>query len=143
MAPTNEERKAILDQMQNIIYDDAPYDILYYDANLEAYRTDRFAGWQNQPSANGTPLFTYGDPRLHAADRTPRRRPAPSRRPRRVRRDARRRPGVAPRRRAGDASATSSNTTLIIAIVVIVAVIAVGARALQPEAQRRPRAEEE
>ena len=38
----------------------APYDILYYDANLDVYRTDRFAGWQNQPS-NGTPLFTYGN----------------------------------------------------------------------------------
>ena len=48
-APTAEARKAILAQMQNLIYDKAVYDILYYDANLEAYRTDRFAGWQNQP----------------------------------------------------------------------------------------------
>ena len=47
-------------KMQNLIYDEAPYDILYYDANLDAYRTDRFAGWQNMP-ASGTPLFTYGD----------------------------------------------------------------------------------
>ncbi len=45
--------------MQNLIYDEAPYDVLYYDANLDAYRTDRFAGWQNMP-ADGTPLFTYG-----------------------------------------------------------------------------------
>ena len=45
--------------MQNLIYDQAPYDILYYDANLAAYRTDRFAGWENQPASNGTPLFTY------------------------------------------------------------------------------------
>ena len=45
--------------MQNLIYDQAPYDILYYDSNLVAYRTDKFAGWQNMPS-NGTPLFTYG-----------------------------------------------------------------------------------
>ena len=58
-ATTNEARKAILTQMQNMIYDNAAYDILYYDANLEAYRTDRFAGWENQPVANGTPLFTY------------------------------------------------------------------------------------
>ena len=35
--------------MQNLIYDEAPYDILYYDANLDVYRTDRFAGWQNMP----------------------------------------------------------------------------------------------
>ena len=45
--------------MQNLIYDQAVYDILYYDANLDVYRNDRFAGWQNMP-ANGTPLFTYG-----------------------------------------------------------------------------------
>jgi len=54
-----EERKATLAQMQNLIYDQAPYDVLYYDANLDVYRNDRFAGWQNMPS-NGTPLFTYG-----------------------------------------------------------------------------------
>ena len=44
--------------MQQLFYDQAPYHILYYDDNLDAYRTDKFAGWQNQPS-NGTPLFTY------------------------------------------------------------------------------------
>jgi peptide/nickel transport system substrate-binding protein len=53
------ERKATLAQMQNLIYDEAPYDILYYDSNLDAYRTDKFAGWQNMPE-NGTPMFTYG-----------------------------------------------------------------------------------
>jgi peptide/nickel transport system substrate-binding protein len=53
------ERHATLAQMQNLIYDEAPYDILYYDANLDVYRTDRFAGWQNMP-ADGTPFFTYG-----------------------------------------------------------------------------------
>ncbi len=68
VAPTAEARHAILEQMQNIVYDDAPYDILYYDANLEAYRTDRFAGWEKQPSANGTPLFTYSHTQLHEAD---------------------------------------------------------------------------
>ena len=45
--------------MQNLIYDEAPYDILFYDTNLDAYRTDRFAGWQNQPVDTGTPFFTY------------------------------------------------------------------------------------
>jgi peptide/nickel transport system substrate-binding protein len=56
---TGDERREILAQMQNLIYDEAPYDILFYDANLVAYRTDRFAGWRNMPE-NGTPLFTYG-----------------------------------------------------------------------------------
>ncbi len=59
-ATTTDARHAIIAQMQNMIYDAAPYDILYYDSNLDAYRTDRFAGWQNQPTANGTPMFTYG-----------------------------------------------------------------------------------
>ena len=58
-ATSNDARKTILTQMQNIIYDNATYDILYYDANLEAYRTDKFAGWENQPLENGTPFFTY------------------------------------------------------------------------------------
>ena len=60
VAQTAADRKTILAQMQNLIYDQAVYDILYYDANLVAYRTDRFGGWQNQPVANGQPFFTYG-----------------------------------------------------------------------------------
>ena len=55
-----EARKATLARMQNLIYDEAPYDILYYDVNLDAWRTNRFAVWQNMP-AQGTPLFTYGN----------------------------------------------------------------------------------
>ena len=58
-APTPEARKAAMDQLQEIVYNDAPYHVLYYDASLHAYRTDRFSGWVNQP-ANGTPLFGYG-----------------------------------------------------------------------------------
>ena len=53
------DRKATLAQMQNLVYNEAPYDVLYYDANLDVYRNDRFAGWQNMPS-NGTPFFSYG-----------------------------------------------------------------------------------
>ena len=60
IATTADARKTILAQMQNLIYDQAVYDILYYDANLAAYRTDHFGGWQNQPPANGIPLFSYG-----------------------------------------------------------------------------------
>jgi peptide/nickel transport system substrate-binding protein len=58
-ALAGEARKAVLAKMQNLVYDQAVYDILYYDANLDAWRTDQFAGWRNSPS-NGTPLFTYG-----------------------------------------------------------------------------------
>ena len=58
VAPDDQARLAILTQMQQMFYEQAPYHILYYDDNLHAYRTDKFAGWQNQPS-NGTPLFSY------------------------------------------------------------------------------------
>lgn len=59
-ATSEAERKGYIAEMQQIMYDQAPYHILFYDANLEAYRTDRFAGWQNQPTGNGVPLFGYG-----------------------------------------------------------------------------------
>ena len=60
LTESGDQRHATLAKMQNLIYNEAPYDILYYDSNLDVYRTDRFAGWQNMP-ANGTPMFTYGD----------------------------------------------------------------------------------
>jgi peptide/nickel transport system substrate-binding protein len=123
VAQTAEERKALLTEMQNIIYDDAPYDILYYDANLEAYRTDRFAGWQNQPTANGTPFFTYSTlnyTRLTNAAPEASAEPsaaAPS-------------GGAAPTATAtpavDDGTAATSNSMLILAAVVIVAVVAAG-----------------
>jgi peptide/nickel transport system substrate-binding protein len=59
-AQTSAERKSILAEMQQYWYDQAPYHILFYDSELHAYHTDRFAGWQNMPRANGTPLFSYG-----------------------------------------------------------------------------------
>jgi peptide/nickel transport system substrate-binding protein len=58
-ATTPEARKTAMDRMQEIFYTEAPYHILFYDAALHAYRTDRFTNWVNQPD-NGTPLFGYG-----------------------------------------------------------------------------------
>lgn len=59
VATSVEERQALIAEMQNIFYNDAPYHILFYDSTLSAYRTDVFEGWTNQP-ADGTPLFGYG-----------------------------------------------------------------------------------
>ena len=60
-AETDEaKRLEMLTEMQNLVYDEAPYIVMYYDAELHAYRTDRFGGWQNQPPDSGTPLFGYG-----------------------------------------------------------------------------------
>jgi peptide/nickel transport system substrate-binding protein len=53
------ERKATLTQLQNLVYDQAVYDVLFYDDNLDVHRNDKFAGWQNMPS-DGTPFFAYG-----------------------------------------------------------------------------------
>jgi peptide/nickel transport system substrate-binding protein len=58
-ASSDEERFALMAQMQNLFYDDAPYHMLFNEDTLSAYRTDQFGGWQNQP-ASGVPLFGYG-----------------------------------------------------------------------------------
>jgi peptide/nickel transport system substrate-binding protein len=54
------QRATYIAEMQQIVYDQAPYHILYYDSELHAYRTDRIGGWTNQPPDTGTPLFGYG-----------------------------------------------------------------------------------
>ncbi|HSL34521.1 MAG TPA: ABC transporter substrate-binding protein, partial [Candidatus Limnocylindrales bacterium] len=54
------KRLEYLTEMQELVYAEAPYHILFYDSELHAYRTDRFGSWANQPSEGGTPLFGYG-----------------------------------------------------------------------------------
>ncbi|MBA2388882.1 MAG: ABC transporter substrate-binding protein [Geodermatophilaceae bacterium] len=54
------ERAETVREMQQILYDDVPYVVTYYYDNLEAYRSDRFAGFQPQPAPNGSLLFQYG-----------------------------------------------------------------------------------
>jgi peptide/nickel transport system substrate-binding protein len=56
------KRKAYIDEMQQIAYDQAPYHILFYDAALHAYRTDKFGGWRLSPEEGGLPFFAYGTP---------------------------------------------------------------------------------
>jgi peptide/nickel transport system substrate-binding protein len=128
-AKTAEERKAILTQMQNLIYDEAPYDILFYDSYLDAYRTDRFAGWQNQPLANGTPLLTYGIlgyTLLTDASAQPSAAPSAEAPSAGASAGASAAPTPAPSGDGGSGSSTSDNTPLLIGIVVVVAVVVVG-----------------
>jgi peptide/nickel transport system substrate-binding protein len=40
-----EERREIVWEMQRIVFEDVVYIIPFYDANVQAYRTDRFTGW--------------------------------------------------------------------------------------------------
>ena len=58
------KRADIVHQMQAIIYRDQPYITLYYNATLEAYRSDRVTGFTSQPadsgSVKGDILATYG-----------------------------------------------------------------------------------
>jgi len=58
-APTIEQRQALVRQMLEMAYKDAPYLILFYDDQLDAHRTDRFGGWPDG-SDGATPLFTNG-----------------------------------------------------------------------------------
>jgi peptide/nickel transport system substrate-binding protein len=119
-------RKATLTEMQNIIYDEAPYDILFYDSYLDVYRNDRFAGWQKMPSADGIPFFTYGTLNYtlltDAADQ-----PSPSPAAASASTDAGQSAATPAASAAGENAASSgTNTGLIIAVVAVIAVVVVG-----------------
>jgi peptide/nickel transport system substrate-binding protein len=128
VATSDEQRKELLAQMQNLIYDEAPYHILFYDAQLEAYRTDRFSGWQNQPTENGVPLFGYGSLGYTLLTAGPAATPEPS--------AAAPSPGAsgpvataAPSPTPGSGAA-SDNTPLLLGLAALVAVVVVGGLAL-------------
>ncbi len=53
-------RAAIVKQMQQIIYDEAPYAVTYYYDLLQAYRSDRFTNFTQQPTGSGPLLFQFG-----------------------------------------------------------------------------------
>lgn len=55
-----DERVALVKQMQQQAYDSVPYIVLYYDNKLQAYRSDRWAGFVQQPARNGDLLAAYG-----------------------------------------------------------------------------------
>jgi len=141
-ATTYDERHAVMAQMQNLIYDEAPYHILYYDANLDAWRTDHFTGWGLQPAENGTPLFGYGPwgylqlAVAGAATPSPEATPAS---------DTAASPGAATASPATDsgepAASGSDNTALIVVGVVVVLVVVVGGFLLMR--RRGAQAEEE
>lgn len=52
-----EERQELIFELQRMVYEDAPYIIISYDPELQAYRTDRFKGWVQNP-AGGPVVFT-------------------------------------------------------------------------------------
>lgn len=124
-ATTAEERKPIMDQMQDLFYDEAPYHILFYDAQLDAYRTDRFSGWQNQPVSNGVPLFGYGPLGYTLLQDAAAASPEPSAAP------SGEAPSAAPTPAASGDTGTPAGgggdtTPLLIGVVAVVAILAVG-----------------
>ena len=50
-------RKAYTDAMQKILYRDDPYVVLWYNVNLQAYRTDRWTGYALAPAGDGAPFW--------------------------------------------------------------------------------------
>lgn len=59
-ATSDAERKTMIDEMQSIFYKEAPYHVLWYPNQLDAYRTDTYSGWRDQPTGDGVPLFGLG-----------------------------------------------------------------------------------
>ncbi len=57
-----DERIDIVHEMLRLFYDESTYIVLYEDADTQAYRTDRFEGWVQQPSDIGPVLFTNSSP---------------------------------------------------------------------------------
>lgn len=51
------QRKAITDEMQKILYRDDPYVVLWYNVNLQAFRTDHWTGYTPAPSSDGAPFW--------------------------------------------------------------------------------------
>ena len=61
-----EERQAIVHQMQQILYEDIPEVVLWYDNDLQAWRSDRWQGFEYPPTPDekgegGYALFQYGN----------------------------------------------------------------------------------
>jgi peptide/nickel transport system substrate-binding protein len=52
-------RKAITDEMQKILYRDTPYVILWYNLNLQAFRTDKWRGYALAPVDGGAPFWNF------------------------------------------------------------------------------------
>lgn len=126
-AATFEERKPIVDEMQNLIYDEAPYLVLYYDDELHAYRTDKFDGFAEslQPREGGVALFAYGvEAYLNLVPAgtggAPSPEPGSSGDPAPVQS-----PGASPTPTAPDPT-SSTNMPLILGLVALVAIVAVG-----------------
>jgi peptide/nickel transport system substrate-binding protein len=53
------KRVEVVHQMQEILYTDDPYVVLWYETNLQAYRADRWTGWQLAPVGTPSVVMNY------------------------------------------------------------------------------------
>jgi peptide/nickel transport system substrate-binding protein len=108
------QRQQIVHQMQQILYNDSPYSVLWYNTLVQAYRTDTWTGYSSVPKGGDGAAFrnmlrdTYVNLKPVAA--------------------------------ATDTAKSGGNTGVIVAVVVAVVVIAVVAVVL---VRRRPKSVEE
>jgi peptide/nickel transport system substrate-binding protein len=58
-ASSVDERAGVVSQMQQVLYDDRPEIVLWYENYLQAYRSDKWTGFVKQPAGEGTILFQY------------------------------------------------------------------------------------
>lgn len=58
----SEARRDIVAEMLRLFNREAPYLVLTMDPDLQAYRTDRFTGWVQQPAGAGPVLFSNSSP---------------------------------------------------------------------------------
>jgi peptide/nickel transport system substrate-binding protein len=50
-------RRDLIVAMQKVLYRDDPYAVLWYNVNLQAFRTDRWAGYVSAPGGDGSPFW--------------------------------------------------------------------------------------
>jgi peptide/nickel transport system substrate-binding protein len=50
-------RRDLIVAMQKVLYRDDPYIVLWYNVNLQAFRTDRWAGYVPAPGGDGAPFW--------------------------------------------------------------------------------------
>ncbi len=55
-----QQRIELVDKMQQYLYEQVPEIVLMYTKDLQAYRSDRFTGYQKQPSPVGSLFFAFG-----------------------------------------------------------------------------------
>ncbi len=55
-------RIELVQEMGRIFYRESTYVVLYHDADTQAYRTDRFEGWLQQPTGTGPVVFSNSSP---------------------------------------------------------------------------------